>query len=66
MELTEQERRMLYQGMKFDQDLTPPATYRPARSRVMYIEDKSGGLEGPARIGRVYFSKTGKPCTTGA
>ena len=26
----------------------------------MYIEDKSEGLDGPARIGRVYFSKTGK------
>jgi hypothetical protein len=26
----------------------------------MYIEDKSGGLEGDARIGRVYFSKSGK------
>jgi hypothetical protein len=26
----------------------------------MYIEDKSGGLTGPARIGRVTFSKTGK------
>ena len=26
----------------------------------MYIEDKSKGLEGPARIGRVTFSKTGK------
>ena len=26
----------------------------------MYIEDKSEGLEGNARIGRVYFSKTGK------
>jgi len=26
----------------------------------MYIEDKSEGLEGPARIGRVYFSKSGK------
>lgn len=25
----------------------------------MYIEDKSGGLVGPARIGRVTFSKTG-------
>ena len=25
----------------------------------MYIEDKSEGLEGRARIGRVYFSKTG-------
>jgi hypothetical protein len=26
----------------------------------MYIEEKSGGLEGAARIGRVYFSKSGK------
>lgn len=26
----------------------------------MYIEDKSGGLTGPARIGRVSFSKTGR------
>jgi len=31
------------------------------RSRIMYIEDKSGGLTGPARIGRVTLSKTG--CT---
>jgi hypothetical protein len=30
------------------------------RRRVMYIENKSGGLTGPARIGRVSFSKTGK------
>jgi hypothetical protein len=28
--------------------------------RIMYIECKSGGLSGPARIGRVSFSKTGK------
>ena len=33
------------------------------RSRVMYIEDKSGGLEGPSRIGRVTFSKTGATLT---
>lgn len=26
----------------------------------MYLEDKSSGIEGPARIGRVYFSKSGK------
>ena len=26
----------------------------------MYIEAKSDGLEGPAVIGRVYFSKSGK------
>jgi len=30
------------------------------RSRIMYIEDKSQSLNGPARIGRVTFSKTGK------
>lgn len=28
--------------------------------RIMYIEDKSNGLSGPGRIGRVTFSKTGK------
>jgi hypothetical protein len=35
------------------------------RSRIMYIEDKSGGLVGPARIGRVTFSKTGATLTYG-
>lgn len=30
------------------------------QSRIMYLEDKSGGLTGPARIGRVSFSKTGR------
>jgi hypothetical protein len=29
-------------------------------TRIMYIENKSNGLTGPARIGRVSFSKTGK------
>jgi len=29
------------------------------RSRVMYIEYKGDGLVGPARIGRVTYSKTG-------
>ena len=29
------------------------------KPRVMYIESKAGGLTGPARIGRVSFSKTG-------
>ena len=29
------------------------------KSRIMYIESKGGGLTGPARIGRVTFSKTG-------
>jgi hypothetical protein len=27
-------------------------------TRIMYIENKTGGLVGPARIGRVTFSKT--------
>jgi hypothetical protein len=31
------------------------------RTRIMYIESKAEGLVGPARIGRVYFNKTG--CT---
>jgi hypothetical protein len=29
------------------------------KSSIMYIESKAGGLTGPARIGRVSFSKTG-------
>lgn len=30
------------------------------KTRIMYIENKSGSLSGEARIGRVVFSKTGK------
>ena len=30
------------------------------KSRIMYIEDKFESLDGPARIGRVTFSKTGR------
>ena len=30
------------------------------RSRIMYVESKAEGLSGPARIGRVTFSKTGR------
>ena len=30
------------------------------KSRIMYIENKSEGLNGPARIGRVFFNRTGK------
>ncbi|HEV2650306.1 MAG TPA: hypothetical protein VGU69_03530 [Rhizomicrobium sp.] len=29
-------------------------------TRIMYIESKAEGLNGPARIGRVTFSKTGR------
>ncbi len=31
-----------------------------AKTRIMYIEDKSEGLNGSARIGRVTFSKSGR------
>lgn len=30
------------------------------KSRIMYIEYKGDGVTGPARIGRVSFSKTGR------
>jgi hypothetical protein len=43
-----------------DQDFIPPKEYKIERSRIMYIENKSQGLDGDARIGRVYFSKSGK------
>lgn len=34
--------------------------YWAMKTRIMYIENKSGGLSGPARIGRVRLSKTGR------
>ncbi|WP_316366108.1 hypothetical protein [Candidatus Thiodiazotropha sp. CDECU1] len=37
-----------------------PLEFKLSRSKIMYIEDKSEGLEGDARIGRVYLSKSGK------
>ena len=37
-----------------------PSEFKISNSRIMYVEDKSEGLEGPARIGRVFFSKSGK------
>jgi hypothetical protein len=33
------------------------------RTRIMYLEDKSEGSNGAARIGRVTFSKTGQSLT---
>jgi hypothetical protein len=33
---------------------------KPPGGRIMYIESKAGGLVGPARSGRVTFSKSGK------
>ena len=35
------------------------------RTRIMYIEDKTDGLNGPARIGSVTFSKSGRSVTYG-
>ncbi len=34
-------------------------TLDDVKPRIMYIESKADGLTGPARIGRVSFSKTG-------
>ena len=45
-------------GQKIDEEL--PASFSKSRSRIMYIEDKSQGIAGPGRIGRVYFSKSKK------
>jgi hypothetical protein len=36
---------------------------RPSKTRIMYIENKSGSLNGPARIGRVTFNRAGKSLT---
>ncbi len=35
------------------------------KTRIMYIENKSASLNGPAWIGRVTFSKTGKSLSYG-
>lgn len=35
-------------------------TMPKANTRIMYIEDKSADLDGPATIGRVTFSKSGR------
>jgi hypothetical protein len=37
-----------------------PISWEQKRSRIMYIESKAGTLNGPARIGRVTFSKTAR------
>ncbi len=54
------ERKIKYWSINPDEDFTSPKEYKIERSRIMYIENKSRGLEGDARIGRVYFSKSGK------
>jgi hypothetical protein len=55
---TERDPRLPVEGWQYAEQL--PAEFKLSRSRIMYIEDKSMGLEGAARIGRVYFSKSGK------
>ncbi len=53
--------RNLYQyEEQLEQDYELPKEYKLSRSKIMYIEEKSSGLEGDARIGRVYLSKSGK------
>ncbi|MFT7613115.1 MAG: hypothetical protein ACI9J3_002085 [Parvicellaceae bacterium] len=47
-----------YRNQESEQDV--PKEFKIENSRIMFIEDKSQGLEGDARIGRVYFSKTKK------
>ena len=37
-----------------------PKEFRLERSEIKYIEKKLNGQDGPATIGRVYFSKSGK------
>ena len=51
---------MKFRNLKYDQDMELPSEFKNSRSRIMYIEDKSEGLEGEARVGRVYYSKSGK------
>ncbi len=45
---------------KLERDDDQPEEFRASRSRIMYIESKTEGLEGPAVIGRLYASKSGK------
>jgi hypothetical protein len=39
---------------------TPGTEATGVRSRIMYIESRAENLQGPARIGRVTFTKSGK------
>jgi len=46
--------------------LKPSEAPRGRKSRIMYIERKAGALNGPARIGRVTFNRTGRTIFYGA
>jgi hypothetical protein len=48
------------EAMRRAEALAARAGFTRGGGRIMYIEDKSNGLSGPGRIGRVTFSKTGK------
>jgi len=50
--------RLNYHGQDIAEEL--PTNLSKLESRIMYIENKSGGLNGSGRIGRVYFSRTKK------
>jgi hypothetical protein len=50
------EAEALTTGRTSVEQTTPPQN---ARTRIMYLESKADGLNGPARIGRVAFSKRG-------
>jgi hypothetical protein len=54
------EGKLKYWGIELDPAFTLPKEFKVERSRIMYLENKSRSLEGEARIGRVYFSKSGK------
>ena len=43
-----------------DEEPHAPEATRRGKTRIMYIESKAEGLSGPARIGRVTFSKRGQ------
>lgn len=45
---------------KSSEPTAPTAKAKAQTGRIMYIECKSGGLTGNARIGRVAFSQTGR------
>ncbi len=46
---------------RLNREMPLPKEFKLARSRIMYIELKGDdGLEGAARIGRLYLSKSGK------
>ena len=56
---TKQRKKMEIAAKNSELEMELPNEFKFSRSRIMYIEEKID-LEGPAIIGRVYFSRTGK------